>query len=298
MGEKLFGVTPFGWRFSSARGRHAHRHDGGDPGAAVVRQRVVDVRRRAPHGGREPQRGAVTIGAARHPPGVLGARRVPAPVAGPAMDRPTNAARTGSRARGTDVDGERSATGRRRPRRSGGRVPPLASVAVRGRHRARLRVLGQVVGRHGDLRRADPVVRMGDDAPAPSRRLARTGVRARGSSGEPRPVHRVRAAAGGRLLHRVPAVVQPLRVEPEGLVGEPDRDARVPQEPADDRARHRDEHVHADAPVLLARMDVAVHVAAGELLLARRRARTSRRSWPSGTPRSSGRASGRSRSSP
>ena len=118
------------------------------------------------------------------------------------------------------------------------------------------------------------------------------------ASGEPGPVHRVPAAAGGRLLHRVPAVVQPLRLEPEGLVGEPDRDARVPQEPADDRARHRDEHVHADAPVLLARVDVALHVAAGQLLLARRRSRTSRRSWPSGTRRSSGPASGRSRSSP
>ena len=57
------------------------------------------------------------------------------------------------------------------------------------------------------------------------------------------------------------------------------------------------EHVHADASLLLACVDVALHVATGQLLLARRRARTSRRSSRSGTPRSSGRASGRSRSS-
>ena len=99
MGEKVFGMTPFGWRFSSAVA-----------GTLIVTMVAIIAQllfgsalwtfvAGLLHGGREPQRRAVAIGAARHPPGVLGGRRVPAPVAGPAMDRPTNAAGAGARTR-------------------------------------------------------------------------------------------------------------------------------------------------------------------------------------------------------
>ena len=145
------------------------------------------------------------------------------------------------------------------------RVPALAAVAIRGRDRARCRVLGEVVGRHGRPRRADPVGRVGDDAATPRRGLGGTGVGSHATPGEPRPDRRVRGAAGRRLHDRVPAVVPPFRLEPQRLVGEPDRDARLPPQPEDHGARRRDEHVHTDPPLLLARLDVALHAATRQL---------------------------------
>ena len=107
MGEKLFGVTPFGWRFSSAvAGTLIVTF------VAVIAQLLFGsplwtfvagtVARR-----REPQRRAVAIGAARHPSGVLGGRGVPVPPVGSAMDRPAHAA------------GARAGAGTRLRRRTG-----------------------------------------------------------------------------------------------------------------------------------------------------------------------------------
>ena len=75
MGEKVFGVTPFGWRFSSALAGTLVVTIVAIIAQLLFGERALDVRRRPALGDREPQRRAVAIGAARHPPGVLGARR-------------------------------------------------------------------------------------------------------------------------------------------------------------------------------------------------------------------------------
>ena len=275
MGEKLFGVTPFGWRFSSAVagtltvtlvaviaqllfGSALWTFVAGlllaveNLNVVLSRSALLDIhlefwvvvgfllllldrrwidRRTPPEPEPEPER--VSVGATgRHP--------------------------------GDGADGGRSRT-------LDDPLPALATVALRRRYRARRLVLREVVGRHGDRGSADPVRGVGDDEATSGRRLTRTGAGAGDPPGEPWPVRRVRDRPDRRLHDRVPAVVQPFRMEPEGLVGEPDGDARVPPEPEDHGARRRDQHVHADAPVLLARMDVAVHVATGQLLLARLR---------------------------
>ena len=248
MGKKVFGMTPFGWRFMSAS-------RGPSPSwwrwrRALVRQ-PLDVPRRAPHGGREPQRRDVAVG-------LLDVHLEFWVVAGSSPLLAGRSMIAGRPRAGGRTEADRTAGRRRRSGGPGGSPQFRAGAGVlrcsrpwgpppRGDRGGFWLESGP--GAMGHHRRADPVRSW------ETTRRRRQGVVSLGRA----LARAIRQESFGLFvafvllpiavyIDRVPAVVQPFRMEPEGLVGGPDRHARVPPEPADYGAGRRDEHVHADAP--------------------------------------------------
>ena len=153
------------------------------------------------------------------------------------MDRPSH--RTCARRR-TRPDGDRGRRGRShghgrgargdgRARADAGALAVLAAVAVRRGRRDGRRVRGEVVGAHGARGRRAAHRRLGDHPAACRRGVPLAGVLADRGHGAARPDPGLPGGAGRRVHGDLAAVVQPLRVEPVRVVGEPEGDVALPR---------------------------------------------------------------------
>ena len=222
--------------------RHAGRRHRGRHGAAPVRSADLDVRGRRVDRGGASQRRDVARGAARRSSGVLGGAGIPVSAPGSTLHRSRDAAGAGT------------ARGPRRRRREHLRhaasdrcaVPAVAAVAVRGGHRLRSGVRGQVGRGNGAGRSGPPDLSMGDDAAASGRRDSRPGVRARVRDGDVRRDPRLPAGAGLRVHDHLAPVVPSFRLELLQLVGGSTSDVAVPRVLA--RVRPGPEHAPSTRP--------------------------------------------------